>query len=81
MTAFGSDFDQIRREAEVRSLGADLYREAARISTETVESVAAALSAVANRTGSQVAIAVSDEYGKEMMAEAAERAYQRATLT
>lgn len=81
MTAYGSDFDEIRREAEARSLGADLYREAARISEEAVESVAAALSAVASRTDSSLAVAVSEAYAAEMMAGAAERAYQRATLT
>ena len=62
MSPLGSDFDEIRRETDARRLGAALYREAESISPEAVEYVAAA---------------VADEYAKEMMAGAAEAAYER----
>jgi len=76
MSSLGHDFDSIRREADARRLGAALYREAARLSSEAVEDVAAVLAAVAARSGDQ-AVAVADEYAKEMMAGAAEGAYER----
>ena len=77
MSTFGSDFDEIRREADARRLGASLYREAASISPEAIEYVAATLTKLASRSNSPMAVAVADEYAKEMMAGAAEAAYER----
>ena len=61
MSSLGYDFDEIRREAAARRLGAAMYREAESISPEAVEYLAA----------------VADEYAQEMMAGAAEAAYER----
>jgi len=76
MSSLGYDFDEIRREADARRLGAALYPEAESISPEAVEYVAAVLTRV-SRSSSPMAVAVADEYAKEMMAGAAEGAYER----
>ena len=54
-----------------------MYREAESISSEAVEYVAATLTKLASRSNSPTAVAVADEYAKEMMAGAAEGAYER----
>ena len=51
MSSFGSDFDEIRREADARRFGAALYLEAASISPEAVEYVAAVLTSVSRSGG------------------------------
>jgi hypothetical protein len=80
MSSLGSDFDEMRREADARRLGAAMYREADSISPEAVEYVAATLTKLASRSNSPMAVAVADEYAREMMAGAAEGAYERTVI-
>ena len=64
-----SDLDTLQRVAQARRIGADLYREAAAISSQTVEAVSAAVARMATNTadGEQVA----DGFSEAMMAAAA----------
>ena len=68
---FGSEFETLQRDGLARRIGADLYREAASISLQTVEAVSAAVSRMptSNAHGEHVAEGFSDA----MMADAAIR--------
>ena len=77
MSSLSHDFDNFKREADVRSLGAAMYREAARISPGALEDVAAVLTAVAS-TRNATASEIVDDFAREMVADASQNAYLRA---
>jgi hypothetical protein len=43
MSTLGAEFEAAQREAEAHALGAEMYQQAVRISSETVDAVAAVL--------------------------------------
>lgn len=70
-SGLGADFEAAQLEAEGRAFGAELYQSAAAISEQTVEAVAAALSAVESRTRGRLPREVAVEFARQMMSEAA----------
>lgn len=71
VSKFGADFEEFQREAEARSFGSDLYREASAISEEAVAAVSAVLMAVIRKSRGRLPVEVASEYAWQMMAESA----------
>lgn len=71
MSTFGASFEEFQREAEARTLGAELYREASDLSSEAVEAVAAVLLAVVRKSSGQLPAKVASEFAWQMMADRA----------
>ncbi len=65
------DLDNVLREALARRIGTDLYREAAAISSKTVEAVSAAVSRLASKT--EHGELVAEGFGEAMVADEAVR--------
>lgn len=81
MSVLGADFEAAQREAEARTLGGELYRQAASIGPSMVECVSAALDAVAARSRGRLAAELANSYGRAIMADLAAGHYTQATLT
>lgn len=81
MSVLGYDFEAIQREAEARTLGAELYRQAVTISRETVECVSAALDGLAQKSRGRLAGEMANAYARAMMSDLAASHYTQQSLT
>lgn len=81
VSSLGAEFEAAQREAEARTLGGELYRQATQVGPEAVQCVAAVLDAVANRSRGRLAWEMANSYGRAMVADAAASHYQQRTLT
>lgn len=77
MPYLGAEFQASQREAEARALGAELYQYAASISDETVDAVAAVLTAVASTSRGQLADEMSREFARQIIWDSAVRHRER----
>ncbi len=69
----GADFEAAQREAEARALGAEMYHQASRISPETVDAIAAVLSALDHQSRGRLPREVAAEFARQMMGDSALR--------
>jgi hypothetical protein len=77
----GAEFEAAQREAEARTLGGEMYRQAVQSGPETVQCVAAVLDALAHRSRGRLAAEMANSFGRAMVADAAASHYQQKTLT
>jgi hypothetical protein len=73
VTTLGAEFEAAQLTAEARALGADLFAQAARISPETVDAVAAVLFALDHSSRGRLPGEAAAEFARQMMADAALR--------
>lgn len=69
----GAEFEAAQREAEARALGAEMYQQASRISSEAIDAVSAVLAAMDHQSRGRLPREVAAEFARQMMAEAALR--------
>lgn len=81
VSSLGAAFEAVQREAEARTLGGELYRQAAQVGPEAVQCVAAVLDALDQRSRGRLASELASSYGRAMVADAAASHYQQRTLT
>lgn len=81
MSILGAEFEAAQREAEARTLGGELYQQAAAIGPGTVECVSAALEALAARSRGRLACELANAYGRAVMADLAASHYTQTRLT
>ena len=72
-STLGAEFEAAQREAEARALGAEMYHHAARISPETVDAVAAVLSAMDHQSKGRLPHEVAVEYSRQLLLDRALR--------
>jgi hypothetical protein len=72
-SALGAEFEAAQREAEARALGSEMYHQAARISPETIDAVAAVLAALDHQSRGRLPREVAAEFARQMMADSALR--------
>lgn len=70
-TRLDTDLETIQREAQLRRLGRDLHDQAAAISAETVDAVAAVVDRLA--TGTDYGRGIQEGFGDAVLAEASAR--------
>ncbi len=73
MATLGAEFEAAQLAAEARSLGADLYAQASKISPQTVDAVAAVLFALDHTSKGRLPGEIAAEFSRQMMADAALR--------
>lgn len=79
MSSLGADFEAFQREAEARSLGAELFREASALSPDAVEAVSAVLLAVVRKSRGRLPVEVASEFAWQMMSDRAVGHYESST--
>jgi hypothetical protein len=77
VSTLGAEFEAAQLSAEARALGADLYAQAAKISPETVDAVAAVLWSLDHSSRGRLPGEAAAEYARQMMADAALRHRQQ----
>ena len=73
MSTLGAEFEAAQLAGEARALGADMYAQAAKISPQTVDAVAAVLFALDHSSKGRLPGEAAAEYARQMMADSALR--------
>ena len=73
MSTLGAEFEAAQLSAEARALGADLFAQASKIWSETIDAVAAVLFALDHSSKVRLPGEMAAEYARQMMADAALR--------